>query len=132
MSRRRRLYFHVRAVDTQRSRWPDRRTGRAHRHPAALDAGAQCGSVKEGAIAYLTFEVNGPVTSAGWCTVHIVVKNGPRCRPAPPHLRHAHSGVLYQTGFRCGFAKVYRFYVYATDAAGNTQGNVAWDRLVVS
>jgi hypothetical protein len=25
----------------------------------------------------------------------------------------------------------YRFYVYAKDAAGNTQSNVAWNRLVV-
>ena len=125
-------YFHVRAVDTSAvGGLTAARVVRIDTQRPSTQA-PNAASVKTGAIAYLTFEVNDPSPSAGWCTVHIVVKNGHGVVLHRHTSGHAHSGVLYQTGFRCGFAKgTYRFYVYATDAAGNTQGNVAWDRLVV-
>ena len=89
-------------------------------------------SVRTGAIAHLSYEVDDPPPSAGWCTVHIVVKNALGVVLHRHTSGRVHRGVLYQTAFHCDFAKgSYRFFVYATDAAGNRQSNVAWNRLIV-
>ena len=42
------------------------------------------------------------------------------------------SGKTYQYGFKCKLAKgSYKYYVYAVDASGNAQSNVAKAKLTV-
>ena len=125
-------YFHVRAVDTSAVGGPTATRGvRIDTQRPSTQAPSEA-SVESGGVAHLGYEVSDPPPCAGWCTVNIVVKNA---RGVVLHRHtsgHVHSGILYQTGCRCDFAKgTYRFYVYATDAAGNPQSNVAWNRLVV-
>jgi hypothetical protein len=125
-------YFHVRAVDTGAVGGPTAtRAVRIDTQRPSTQA-PTAASARTGAVAHLAYEVSDPPPSAGWCTVHIVVRNG---RGVVLHRHtsgHVRSGVLCQTGFRCDLARgTYRFYVYATDAAGNRQSNVAWNRLVV-
>lgn len=125
-------YFHMRAVDADSVGGPTAtRVVRIDTQPPSTRA-PNVATVRSGAVASLTYEVSDPPPSAGWCTVLVEVKNGRGTVLFHHAAGHVHSGVLYQTGFRCDLARgTYRFYVYATDAAGNTQGNVAWSRLIV-
>jgi hypothetical protein len=125
-------YFHVRAVDTSAVGGPTAtRAVRIDTQPPSTQAPSPV-TVQSGGVAHLTYEVGDPPPCAGWCTVRIEVRNGRGAVVYRHTAGHVHNGVLYQTGFRCRLAPgTYRFYVYATDAAGNTQSNVAWNRLVV-
>ncbi len=125
-------YFHVRAVDSGAVGGPT--ATRAVRidtqRPCTLAPSAA--SVQRGGRALLTYGVNDPPPCAGWCAVRITLVDS---HGVVVH-RHAsgrvHNGVLHQTAFTCSLPKgLYRFFVYATDAAGNTQGNVAANVLVV-
>jgi hypothetical protein len=125
-------YFHVRAVDTGGVGGPTAtRAVRIDTQRPSTQAPSEA-SVHSGGVAHLTFKVSDPPPCAGWCTVRIEVRNGRGAVLFRHTSGHVHSGVLYQTGFRCSLVKgTYRFFVYATDAAGNRQSNVAWNRLVV-
>ena len=122
-------YFHMRAVDAAGG-WTHGDASRAHRYPAALDPGPERG---HGAEWRRRFP---PTRSAIRRPRPVGARSSSRSRSRGTVLfhhtsGHVHSGVLYQTGFRCDCQGSYRFYVYATDAAGNTQGNVASNLLVV-
>jgi hypothetical protein len=125
-------YFHVRAVDASAvGGLTATRAVRIDTHRPSTQA-PDPASVQRGGIVQLSYEVGDPPPSAGWCSVRVEVRNGRGTVLFRHTSGHAHSGVLYQTGFRCDLTKgTYRFSVYATDAAGNTQSNLAWNRLVV-
>jgi hypothetical protein len=125
-------YFHVRAVNTGAVGGPTAtRAVRIDTQRPSTQAPSPAG-VQSGGIAHLTYEVSDPPPCAGWCAVRIEVKNGHGAVLHTHTSGHAHSGVLYQASFRCRLPRgVYRFYVYATDAAGNKQSNVASNQLVV-
>jgi hypothetical protein len=115
-------YFHVRAVNTGAVGGPTAtRAVRIDTQRPSTQAPSPAG-VQSGGIAHLTYEVSDPPPCAGWCAVRIEVKNGHGAVLHTHTSGHAHSGVLYQASFRCRLPRgVYRFYVYATDAAGNKQ-----------
>ena len=91
-------------------------------------------SARRGRTATLKYRVNDPLPNGGTATVTIKVKN--------------HAGKIVKT-LRCGVKTVnttlsvrfnvprtwkvgtYRFYVYATDAAGNVQAKVGSNKLLV-
>jgi hypothetical protein len=91
-------------------------------------------SARRGRTATLKYRVNDPLPNGGTATVTIKVKN--------------HAGKIVKT-LRCGVKAVnttlsvrftvprtwkagtYRFYVYATDAAGNVQAKVGSNKLLV-
>ena len=119
-------YFHVRAVDANAVGGPTAtRVVRIDtQRPATLAPSAA--SVHRGGIALLTYGVNDPSPCAGWCTVHINVVDSHGAVVHRHTSGHVHNGMLYQTAFTCDLPKgLYRFHVYATDAAGNKQANVA-------
>jgi hypothetical protein len=125
-------YFHVRAVDANAVGGPV--TTRAVRidtqRPSTRAPSAA--SVQTGDIARLPYMVSDPPPCAGWCTAQVKVKDGHGTVKFSHTYGHAHSDVLYQAAFRCRLAKgVYRFYVYATDAAGNKQADIASNSLIV-
>jgi hypothetical protein len=125
-------YFHVRAVDVNAVGGPSAtRAVRIDTQRPSTQA-PSAASVQSGDVARLPYMVSDPPPCAGWCTAQIKVKDGHGTVKFSHTYGHAHSDVLYQAAFRCRLAKgVYHFYVYATDAAGNKQANVASNSLIV-
>jgi len=125
-------YFHVRAVDANAVGGPSAtRAVRIDTQRPSTQA-PSAASVQSGGIARLPYMVSDPLPCAGWCTAQIKVKDGHGTVKFSHTYGHAYSNVLYHAAFRCRLAKgVYHFYVYATDAAGNKQANVASNSLIV-
>jgi FG-GAP-like repeat len=125
-------YFHVRAVDANAVGGPSAtRAVRIDTQRPSTQAPSTA-SVQSGDIARLPYMVSDPPPCAGWCTAQIKVRDGHGTVKFSHTYGHAHSDVLYQAAFRCRLAKgVYHFSVYATDAAGNKQANVASNSLIV-
>ena len=125
-------YFHVRAVDANAVGGPSAtRAVRIDTQRPSTQA-PSAASVQRGSIARLPYMVSDPLPCAGWCTAQIKVKDGHGTVKFSHTYGHAYSNVLYHAAFRCRLAKgVYHFYVYATDAAGNKQANVASNSLIV-
>ena len=81
--------------------------------------------------AKLRFVVKDTAPCAGSATARIVVKNSHN-RIVKTVRKTVKTGLTSSASFRCRLAKGrYRFYVYATDPAGNKQVKVAWNRLTV-
>ena len=88
--------------------------------------------VRRGRVAKLAYRVTDPEPNGGTALVTIVVKNT-RGGTVASLTRHGVTvNARHAAGFRCRLARGrYKFFVYATDAAGNTQTAVAGNRLVV-
>jgi photosystem II stability/assembly factor-like uncharacterized protein len=88
-------------------------------------------SVARGRTAKLRFIVKDTAPCAGTAAAKIVVKNA-RGRAVKTLKKSVKSGIATTASFRCKLANgKYRFYVYATDPAGNKQVKVASNRLTV-
>jgi hypothetical protein len=89
-------------------------------------------SVVQGATATLRCFVRDARPCAGWAHVRVWVRNAHGdlvCRLAYAHQR---TGVWFFPAFRCTLVRgTYRYSVYATDAAGNTQSTMGTSTLVV-
>ncbi len=92
---------------------------------------ARAATVVRGRIARLRCGVFDPRPCAGWARVGVIVRNGRGAIVRRLTFTH-HSLGWFTATFRCTLAKrTYRYYVYATDAAGNRQNKVAGNRLTV-
>ncbi|HSL96518.1 MAG TPA: lectin like domain-containing protein [Thermoleophilia bacterium] len=80
----------------------------------------------------LKYKVKDPLPNAGTAKVTIKVKKLDGSVVKKFLLGSKKVNVLLGYRWKCGLAKgTYRFYVYATDPAGNTQSVVGYNRLVV-
>ncbi len=69
---------------------------------------------------------------AGTAAAKIVIKNAKGKAVTTLKVTKVKTGVTATVKFRCKLAKgKYRFFVYATDAAGNAQSKIASNRLTV-
>ena len=81
--------------------------------------------------AKLRFLVKDKAPCAGKAAARIVIKNGSN-RIVKTIKKTVKTGVTSTASFRCRLAKgKYRFYVYATDPAGNRQVKITSNRLTV-
>jgi photosystem II stability/assembly factor-like uncharacterized protein len=88
-------------------------------------------SAVHGRTAKLRFTVKDTAPCAGTAAAKIVVKNA-RGRAVKTLKKTVKAGIASTASFRCKLAKgKYRFFVYATDPAGNKQVKVASNRLTV-
>jgi len=88
--------------------------------------------VRKGKTVALTYRVADPRPGSPTATVTIAIKtlSGKTVRRVT--LRDRKVDILLAYKFRCTLARrTYRFFVYATDAAGNVQARVASNRLTV-
>jgi hypothetical protein len=89
-------------------------------------------SVARGRVATLWFRVADPRPGSPTATVTIKVKNRAGAVVKKRVLKSQRVNADHSCRFRCTLPKgKYRFYVYAKDTAGNTQTEVANNRLVV-
>ena len=125
-------YFHVRAVDVTATGGPTAtRAVRIDTHKPTT-AAPKPATVKRGGMASLAYSVTDPPPCAGWCNVIIRVRNGHGALVLRLRYHHARSALLHHATFRCRLAKgTYHYYVFAADAAGNRQAQVARNRLIV-
>jgi hypothetical protein len=80
----------------------------------------------------LRFVVADQAPCAGTASARIVVKNAHGHKVKTIKVARVKAGVTSTVRFRCKLAKgKYRFFVYATDAAGNAQSKIASNRLTV-
>ena len=80
----------------------------------------------------LRFVVADQAPCAGTAAAKIVVKNAQGRVVKTLKAAKVRAGATSAVKFRCKLAKgKYRFFVYATDAAGNPQSKVASNRLTV-
>ena len=87
---------------------------------------------KQGRVAALKYEVRDATPNAGTATVAITVRNGRGKVVKRLQLGSRPVNTALSAGFRCTLRPgTYRFSVRATDAAGNTQANIASQRLTV-
>jgi len=87
-------------------------------------------SVVRGRTVTLKFKVTDIKATTLW--VRIVIRNGAGKTVKTLSASGQKPNVVLSKSFSCGLAKgTYRFSVYATDLAGNTQSKVASNRLVV-
>jgi hypothetical protein len=93
---------------------------------------AAAATVIRGRTAALRCAVIDSAPCAGWARVKVWVKNSHGKLVKALTYAHLRTGVWFLAKFRCTLAKgTYRYYVYATDGAGNTQSKVGWNKLVV-
>jgi photosystem II stability/assembly factor-like uncharacterized protein len=86
-------------------------------------------SVKRGRTATLKYRV---VDAGGTATVVIKIKNSAGKVKKTLALGVQPCGAALKATFKASLSKgVYKWYVYATDAAGNKQGKAAWQKLTV-
>ena len=89
-------------------------------------------SVRRRARVTLKFRVNDSWPKAGKATVTLKIKTKRGKTVKTVVLRNRQVNTLLKYRFRCTLKQgTYRFYVYARDAAGNSQRKVASNRLVV-
>ena len=89
-------------------------------------------AAKRGKSCTLKYEVADPTPGSPTAKVKIVIRNSHGRQVWAKTLSSRPVNKLFAYTFRCGLARgAYRFYVYATDAAGNTQTKVASNRLTV-
>ncbi len=82
--------------------------------------------------ATLRYQVNDPAPNAGWARVVIRIKDRKGQVVKVLDLGKRTVNTPLRAAFRCTLRTgVYRFYVRATDAAGNRQTNIAWQTLTV-
>ena len=80
----------------------------------------------------LRFVVADQAPCAGTASAKIVVKNARGRKVKTVKVARVTAGATSAVKFRCKLAKgKYRFFVYATDSAGNAQSKVASNRLTV-
>ena len=89
-------------------------------------------TVRRGSFVTLTFRVNDLGPGRGTASVVISVRTL-KGKSAGTHrlgTRRVNANLTYR--FRCNLAKgTYRFFIHATDAAGNREGHTGYKRLVV-
>jgi hypothetical protein len=123
-------FFHLSAADGQGD------VGPATTIPVRIDTtkpttAARPALVKRGSVARLRCAVRDAAPCGGWARGVVVVKNSRGKTVREIKFSHLSLGWFSPT-FRCRLAKgTYRYHVHATDAAGNRQVKVAWNRLVV-
>ena len=89
-------------------------------------------SVKKGKTAKLKYRVTEPAGLSPSAKVVIKIKRGNGTTAKTFTINSAPVNSLRTYGFKCNLAKgSYKWYVYATDLAGNTQDNVARATLTV-
>ena len=89
-------------------------------------------SVKKGNTARLKYRVTEPAGLSPSAKVVIKIKRGNGTTAKTITIRSAPTNSKRTCSFRCNLAKgTYKWYVYATDLAGNTQDNVARATLTV-
>ena len=91
-------------------------------------------TVKRGKTAVLKYRVNDPAPNGGTATVTIKVKNkaGEVVKTLKPVVKPVNTPQAWRfTVPPTWKAGAYRFYVYATDMAGNTQSKVGYNTLTV-
>ena len=80
----------------------------------------------------LRFVVADRAPCAGTASAKIVVKNAHGRKVKTIKVARVKAGAASAVKFRCKLAKgKYRFFVYATDSAGNAQSKIASNRLTV-
>ena len=92
----------------------------------------QSASVRRGRYVTLKYRVNDARPGSPTATVTIKIKtlSGKTVKQVTLKNRQLNTDLGYR--FRCTLAKrVYRFYVLATDTAGNTQSSIGKNRLTV-
>jgi hypothetical protein len=123
-------YCHVCAVDGFGS-WGPAATAAVRIDTHRPTTTARRAVVVRGHIASLRCGVSDARPCAGWAAVKVCVRNS---RGKIVHrLTYSHKPTgWFLAKFRCKLAKgVYRYYVSATDAAGNRQSKLGWNRLIV-
>lgn len=96
--------------------------------PRALAAA----KVRRGKMATLKYRVDDAAPSAGTATVVIKIKNAAGKVKKTLRLGRQPTGTALKARFRANLKKgVYKWYVYATDAAGNRQSKPARQKLTV-
>jgi hypothetical protein len=125
-------YFHVRAVDESAVGGPTAtRVVRIDTQRPSAQAPASA-TVKHGDVARLTYVVNDPPPSAGWCNVKILIEDLRSNVKLVVRAHHILDGVTTYAAFRCHLPRgTYYFRVHATDPAGN-QSLAATNRLYVN
>ena len=89
-------------------------------------------AAKRGKSCALKYEVADPTPGSPTAKVKIVIRNSHGRQVWAKTLPSKPVNKVFTYTFRCGLARgSYRFSVYATDAAGNTQTKVASNRLTV-
>ena len=91
-------------------------------------------TVKRGNTAVLKYRVKDPAPNGGTATVTIKVKNkvGKVVKTLKPVVKPVNTPQAWRfTVPRTWKAGTYKFYVYATDMAGNTQSKVGYNTLTV-
>ena len=100
------------------------------RHPTTRTPYAA--SVVRGSTAKLRFIVKDTAPCAGKAKVRIVVKNSHRKIVKTVRIATVKTGLTSVARFRCTLARgTYKFFVYATDRAGNKQSKIGSNRLTV-
>ena len=88
--------------------------------------------MKKGKTAKLKYRVTEPAGLSPSAKVVIKIKRGNGTTAKTITINSAPVNSLRTYGFKCNLAKgSYKWYVYATDLAGNTQDNVARATLTV-
>ena len=88
--------------------------------------------VLRGRTAKLRYMVADQAPCAGTAAAKIVIKNAKGKTVKTLNVKRVKAGVTATVKFRCKLATgKYKFFVYATDAAGNAQSNIATSRLTV-
>ena len=89
-------------------------------------------TVRRGKVAKLGYRIVDPVPNGGTASVKIVVKTAKGKSVTKLTYRAVAVNSSETARFKCKLARgSYRFFVYATDAAGNRQTTVASNRLVI-
>jgi hypothetical protein len=89
-------------------------------------------TVTRGRYVKLRYRVNDPLPNGGWATVTIKIKNAHGRVVKSLKVGKKPVNTLLSWRFRCRLAKTtYRFYVYAQDAAVNSQFKIGNNRLTV-
>jgi len=89
-------------------------------------------AARRGQTAKLRYVVADQAPCAGTAAAKIVIKNARGKAVKTLKVKRVKTGVTATVKFRCKLAKgKYRFFVYATDAAGNAQSKIASNRVTV-
>lgn len=125
-------YFHLRAQGDD-GIWGPVKTYAVRidtHHPTT--SAPKSSSVRRGSVATLAYKVSDAAPNAGWANVTIKIRNTHGHLVKSLNLGKRSVNKLLTKRFTCTLAKgTYRFSVYATDAAGNSQSRVGSNKLTV-
>jgi hypothetical protein len=125
-------YFHLRAQGSDGQWGPVRSYALRIDTHAPRTVALAAATVAQGATARLKYEVSDPKPNGGSATVKIVIKNAQGHAVKTLALGKQVVDKSLVARFRCKLAKgSYRFYVHATDAAGNVQVKAGSAKLTV-